>query len=193
MACLSTKTKFMCLLVAVNDASSFTYVQPLWPKSDALQVLKEQIHYAEIQTSRKLKSLCKWVSTAATSWQNKAGFCWQKTPAYTSKQIGKAEHTIRMIRGIMIAMMHPHCLFLMFWPFAAKATVFTKILLPNINNWIPYHIFFGKDLQGHLICSGPLNASHGLIYQKQSTRNSMNWPSLPYLLVMTKNTKNGNF
>lgn len=98
MACLSTKTEFTCLLVAVNDASSFTYVQPLWPKSDALQVLKEQIHYAEIQTSRKLKSLCKWVSTAATSWQNKAGFRWQKTSAYTSKQTGKAEHTIRMIR-----------------------------------------------------------------------------------------------
>ncbi|KAJ1020396.1 hypothetical protein NDA13_005715 [Ustilago tritici] len=29
MACLSTKTEFMHLLVAVDDASSFTYVQPL--------------------------------------------------------------------------------------------------------------------------------------------------------------------
>ncbi|SPC61213.1 uncharacterized protein UHOD_11256 [Ustilago sp. UG-2017b] len=50
-----------------------------------------------------------------------------------------------MIRETMIAMMHTHCLPQTFWPFAATAAAFTKNLLPNIKNRIPYHIFYGKD------------------------------------------------
>lgn len=82
---------------------------------------------------------------AAISWQNKAGFCWQKTLAYTSKQNGRAECTIRMIRGMMITMMCMHHLPQTFWPFAATATAFMKNLLLNIKNRIPYHIFYDKD------------------------------------------------
>ena len=39
------KTEVTCLLIAIDDASSFTYVKPLWAKLDALQVLKEWITY----------------------------------------------------------------------------------------------------------------------------------------------------
>ncbi|KAJ1024518.1 hypothetical protein NDA13_004449 [Ustilago tritici] len=146
----STKTEVTCLLVAIDNASSFTYVKPLQAKSDALQVLKEWIHYAKVQMGHKLKNLRsdnggKWVSVAAISWQNEAGFCWQKTLPYTSKQNGRAEHTIRTIKEMMITMMHMHRLPQMFWPFAAKATTFTKNLLPNVENQIPYHVFYGKD------------------------------------------------
>ncbi|KAJ1596568.1 hypothetical protein NDA14_000453 [Ustilago hordei] len=123
----SMKTEVTCLLVTIDDASSFTYVKPLQTKSDALQVLKEWIQYAE-------------VSAVAISWQNDAGFQWQKTLPYTSKQNGKAEHTIRTIREMMITMMHMHHLPQMFWPFAAKATTFMKNLLPNVENWVPYHL-----------------------------------------------------
>ncbi|KAJ1601963.1 hypothetical protein NDA14_000197 [Ustilago hordei] len=113
---LSTKTEFTCLLVTVDDASSFTYVKPLQAKSDALQVLKEWIHYTEIQMGHKLKTLCsdnggEWISAVAAGWQNEAGFQWQKTSAYT------------------------------------KATVFTKNIMPNINNWVPYHVFYNRDLR----------------------------------------------
>ncbi|KAJ1583933.1 hypothetical protein NDA11_000432 [Ustilago hordei] len=85
----STKTEVTCLLVAIDDASSFMYMKPLWAKLDALQVLKEWIHYAEVQTGHKLKTLHsdnggKWILVAAISWQNEAGFCWQKTSAYTN-------------------------------------------------------------------------------------------------------------
>lgn len=62
----------------------------------------------------------KWTSAAATSWQNEAGFRWQKTSAYTSEQNGKAERTIRTIREMMITMMCTHCLPQTFWLFAAK-------------------------------------------------------------------------
>ncbi|SOV08280.1 uncharacterized protein UDID_17338 [Ustilago sp. UG-2017a] len=107
---------------------------------------------AQMGKGHKLKTLCsdnggKWVSAVATGWQNEAGFCWQKTLAYTSEQNGKAEHTIRIIQEMMITMMCNHCLPQTLWPFAAKAAVFTTNVLPNVNNWIPYHIFYGKDLQ----------------------------------------------
>ncbi|KAJ1042856.1 hypothetical protein NDA10_000805 [Ustilago hordei] len=75
----SMKTEVTCLLVTIDDASSFTYVKPLQTKSDALQVLKEWIQYAE-------------VSAVAISWQNDAGFQWQKTSPYTSKQNGHHIH-----------------------------------------------------------------------------------------------------
>ncbi|UTT93870.1 hypothetical protein NDA17_001662 [Ustilago hordei] len=39
----SMMMEFTCLLVAIDDASSFTYVKPLQAKSDALQVLREWI------------------------------------------------------------------------------------------------------------------------------------------------------
>ncbi|KAJ1576459.1 hypothetical protein NDA12_005322 [Ustilago hordei] len=112
---LSTKTEFTCLLVAIDDTSSFTYVKPLQAKSDALQVLKEWIHYAEIQMGHKLKTLCsdngsKWTSAAATGWQNNASFWWQKTSAYTT-----------------------------------EAAVFMKNLMLNIHNWVSYHVFYNRD------------------------------------------------
>lgn len=146
----STKTEVTCLLVAIDNTSSFTYVKPLWAKLDALQVLKEWIYYTKVQTGCKLKTLRsdnggEWISAAAISWQNEAGFRWQKTSAYTSKQNGRAKCTIRTIRETMIAMMHTHCLPQTLWPFAATAAAFTKNLLPNIKNRIPYHIFYGKD------------------------------------------------
>ncbi|KAJ1038018.1 hypothetical protein NDA10_000757 [Ustilago hordei] len=148
----SMKTEAMCLLVTIDDASSFTYVKPLQAKSDALQVLKEWITYAEVQMGHKLKTLCsdnggEWVLVAAIHWQNETGFCWQKTLPYTSEQNGRAEHAIRTIREMMITMMHTHCLPQMFWPFAAEATAFTKNLLLNIKNQILYHIFYQKDPQ----------------------------------------------
>ncbi|SPC66979.1 uncharacterized protein UHOD_11449 [Ustilago sp. UG-2017b] len=73
----STKTKVTCLLVTIDNTSSFTYVKPLRAKSDALQVLKEWKYYAEVQTGHKLKTLRldnggEWISAAAISWQNEA-------------------------------------------------------------------------------------------------------------------------
>ncbi|SAM85908.1 uncharacterized protein UBRO_20068 [Ustilago bromivora] len=90
------KTEFTCLLVMVDDMSSFKYVKPLRKKSDVLQVLKEWITCAEVQTGHKLKTLRSdngtgWTSAAMITWQNDAGFHWQKTTTYTSKQNGKAE------------------------------------------------------------------------------------------------------
>ncbi|SAM85300.1 uncharacterized protein UBRO_20893 [Ustilago bromivora] len=147
---LSTKTEFTCLLVAVDDTSSFTYVRLPQAKSDVLHILKEWIHYAKIQTGHKLKTLHldnggKWTSTAATSWQNEAGFQWQKTSAYTSEQNSKAEHTIRTIQEMMITMMCTHHLPPTFWPFAAEAAIFTKNVMLNVNNWVPYHVFYDRD------------------------------------------------
>lgn len=44
-------------------------------------------------------------------------------------------------------MMCTHCLPQTFWPFAAEATIFTKNLMPNVNNQIPYHMFYDRDLR----------------------------------------------
>ncbi|SOV02232.1 uncharacterized protein UDID_19151 [Ustilago sp. UG-2017a] len=101
-----TRMEYSCLLVAVDDASSFTYVKPMRTKSDALQVLKEWVNYAEVQTGHRLKTLQtdnggEWTSADATAWQNDTGFCWQKTSAYNSEQNGKAEQTIRTLRNMM--------------------------------------------------------------------------------------------
>ncbi|KAJ1597644.1 hypothetical protein NDA14_006965 [Ustilago hordei] len=138
------KTEVTCLLIAIDDASSFTYVKPLWAKLDALQVLKEWITYAEIQMGHKLKTLHsdnggEWVSAAAIHWQNETGLCWQKTLPYTSKQNGRAEHMIRMIREMMITMMHTHHLPQTFWPFTAEAAAFMKNLWPNIQDTDALH------------------------------------------------------
>ncbi|KAJ1601823.1 hypothetical protein NDA14_006864 [Ustilago hordei] len=54
----SMKTEVTCLLVAIDNTSSFTYMKPLQMKSDALQALKEWIQYAEVQMGHKLKTLC---------------------------------------------------------------------------------------------------------------------------------------
>ncbi|CCF53498.1 hypothetical protein NDA11_001822 [Ustilago hordei] len=53
----SMKTEVTCLLVAIDNTSSFTYMKPLQMKSDALQALKEWIQYAEVQMGHKLKTL----------------------------------------------------------------------------------------------------------------------------------------
>ncbi|SAM85557.1 uncharacterized protein UBRO_20001 [Ustilago bromivora] len=148
----STKMEFTCLLVAMDNTSSFTYVKPLHTKSNALQVLKEWITYAETQTSHRLRTLqsdngTKWTSAATTAWQNKAGFCWQKTSAYNSEQNSKAERAIRTIKNMMMVMMQMHSLPQTFWPFAAEAVAFTKNVMPNVENQIPYQIFYNKDPQ----------------------------------------------
>ncbi|KAJ1575052.1 hypothetical protein NDA15_005877 [Ustilago hordei] len=138
------KTEVTGLLIAIDDASSFTYVKPLWAKLDALQVLKEWITYAEIQMGHKLKTLHsdnggEWVSVAAIHWQNETGLHWQKTLPYTSEQNGRAEHMIRMIREMMITMMHTHRLPQTFWPFTAEAAAFMKNLWLNIQDTDALH------------------------------------------------------
>jgi len=150
LADYSNKTEFRYLLVVVDDASSFTYVKPLPKKSDALKVLQEWVKYAEVQTGRKLKALRsdnggEWCSNTAQDWQNLAGFRWEKTTVYTSGQNGKAERTIRSLRTMMLSMMRTHRLPLVFWPYAAEAAAFTKNLLPNVDEQIPYQVFYGKD------------------------------------------------
>ncbi|KAJ1572182.1 hypothetical protein NDA15_006802 [Ustilago hordei] len=146
----SEQTEFTCVLVAIDDASSFTYVKPLRKKSDALHVLQEWIKYAEVQTGRQLKTIRsdnggEWCSNVAMHWQNETGFRWQKSSVYTSKQNGKAERTIRTIRNIMSSMLHTHRLPQTFWPYAIEAAAYTKNLLPNVKDQIPYQVFYNKD------------------------------------------------
>ncbi|SAM83973.1 uncharacterized protein UBRO_20797 [Ustilago bromivora] len=50
-----------------------------------------------------------------------------------------------MIKNIMNFMLHTHQLPQTFWLYAVKATAFTKNLLSNIKNRIPYQIFYNKD------------------------------------------------
>ncbi|SAM86010.1 uncharacterized protein UBRO_21019 [Ustilago bromivora] len=85
----SSQTEFTSVLVAIDDASSFTYVKPLCSKANTLHILQEWIKYAEIQTGHQLKTICsdnrgEWSSNIATHWQNEASFRWQKSSVYTT-------------------------------------------------------------------------------------------------------------
>ncbi|SAM82143.1 uncharacterized protein UBRO_20636 [Ustilago bromivora] len=119
--------------------------KPKWDK-----VLKEWITYAATQTGHKLKTLwsdngTEWVTTSAITWQNNAGFCWQKTSTYNSEQNRKVEWTIGTVKNMMMVMMWSRDLPQTFWLFAAKAAAFTKNLIPNVKGCIPYHVFYDKD------------------------------------------------
>ncbi|CCF48172.1 uncharacterized protein UHO2_06162 [Ustilago hordei] len=138
----SDQTEFTSVLVAIDNASSFTYVKPLCRKANALHVFQEWIKYAKIQTRCQLKIIHsnnggEWSSNVAMHWQNKAGFRWKKSSVYTSKQNGKAKRTICTIQNIINSMLHTHQLPQTFWPYTIEATAFTKNLLLNIKNKIP--------------------------------------------------------